>query len=159
MIFYISKICPKCGEMKTRQEYGKDDWICRQCQVNRNREYRLKDIKKYLLSTAKRRARIKGYEFTITTNDFEVPERCPILNLPLAFNLGGQANTSPTLDRIINEIYYVPGNVQVISWRANKLKGDGTIEELEAILSNMKRHRFDRRLWERILPNMHKVKV
>ena len=45
---------------------------------------------------------------------------------------------SPSLDRIRLELGYVKGNVRVISGRANLLKNDATIEELEAVLGDMK---------------------
>jgi hypothetical protein len=39
---------------------------------------------------------------------------------------------SPSLDRIKPELGYVPGNIQVISARANVMKNDATPEELLA---------------------------
>ena len=41
--------------------------------------------------------------------------------------------TAPTIDRIDNAVGYVPGNVRIISQRANVLKSNGTDKELEAI--------------------------
>jgi hypothetical protein len=42
-------------------------------------------------------------------------------------------DNAPTLDRINNSCGYVPGNVAVISWRANRIKCDATPEELRRI--------------------------
>lgn len=42
---------------------------------------------------------------------------------------------SPTIDRIINDLGYVKGNVIVISWRANRIKSDATLAELKAIVA------------------------
>jgi hypothetical protein len=39
----------------------------------------------------------------------------------------------PTLDRWDNAKGYVPGNVFVISWRANRIKWDCSLVELEAV--------------------------
>ena len=50
-----------------------------------------------------------------------------------------------SLDCIIPELGYVPGNVAVISRRANTIKNDATIEELELVLAYMKRHEAARR--------------
>ena len=46
-----------------------------------------------------------------------------------------------TLDKLVPELGYVPGNVFIISWRANKLKSNMTIDELEKILNYMKRNK------------------
>ena len=43
-----------------------------------------------------------------------------------------------TLDRKVNALGYVKGNVFVISHRANRLKQDATADELAAILAYMK---------------------
>jgi hypothetical protein len=96
----------------------------------------------YLHTLAKQRARSNGLEFTITIADVVIPATCPLLGIPLAFDVssgkqGGKDN-SPTLDRIDNARGYVPGNVRVISWRANRMKGDATLEELETLVRNMR---------------------
>jgi hypothetical protein len=40
------------------------------------------------------------------------------------------ARTSPTLDRIIPELGYVAGNVEVVSHQANSMKGEASAEQL-----------------------------
>lgn len=45
---------------------------------------------------------------------------------------------APSLDRLVPALGYVRGNVRVISHRANRLKGDALIEEIEAVLHYMK---------------------
>ena len=40
---------------------------------------------------------------------------------------------SPSLDRIVPDRGYVPGNVRVVSDRANRLKGDRNLEELRRL--------------------------
>ena len=100
---------------------------------------------KYLLGRANRRAAIKGVPFSITLADIVIPERCPILGIPIrvgvhgfrAHEFGGDED-SMSLDRIVPELGYVPGNVAVISWRANRLKNNATLTELEALLAWMR---------------------
>lgn len=91
-----------------------------------------------LLNSARYRARQQGLVCTITLEDIRVPERCPILNVVLRPNTGKQSEDSPTLDRIDSKLGYVPGNVAVISWRANSLKSDASVEEVECLLAYMK---------------------
>lgn len=88
------------------------------------------------LTEAGRRARDKGIEFSITTENIFCPMVCPVLGIPLVYGAkdGKVAPNLASLDRIDNRRGYVPGNVHVISWRANALKSDGTLAELEAVV-------------------------
>lgn len=90
-----------------------------------------------MLQNAKARAVAAGVPFTLTPKDIVVPTHCPILGLPLFQALGkkGGGPNSPSLDRIRPELGYVPGNIIVISNRANRLKSDASIQELRKIAS------------------------
>jgi len=94
----------------------------------------------YLWKAAKRRAKAKGLDFDIEVSDIIIPQLCPLLNIPIIHEVGkGHRNpNSPSLDRIKNHLGYVKGNILVVSWRANFLKSDSTIEELELLLTNLK---------------------
>ncbi len=48
---------------------------------------------------------------------------------------GRQGPSSPTIDRIDNTRGYTKDNVLVVSHRANSIKSDATLDELEAIVS------------------------
>lgn len=78
-----------------------------------------------------------GIEFAITADDIKVPPFCPVLGIPLEPGVKCKP-TSPSVDRFDNSKGYVPGNVRVISHRANQLKADASIAELEAVLLYMK---------------------
>lgn len=73
-------------------------------------------------------AKERGLEFSIERKDFPIPATCPVLGIPLDRRTPDHI---PSLDRIDNKRGYVPGNVIVVSLRANKLKRDATIEELQ----------------------------
>jgi hypothetical protein len=92
-----------------------------------------------LFNGAKQRAKAKGLEFNINKEDIVIPEVCPVLGLRLVQGSGGHHAGSPTLDRIDPSKGYVKGNVRVISYRANLLKSDATLEELELILADARR--------------------
>jgi len=91
---------------------------------------------------ARTRARRKNIPFDITENDVIVPDVCPVLGIPIKVNSGNNVKhgiaTSPSLDRIDNTKGYVKGNVRVISWRANNLKGTGTLEEFMKLIEYLK---------------------
>ena len=69
-------------------------------------------------------------EHTITVVDVIIPDLCPMLGIPLAMSVGAPSNNSPSLDRIDSSKGYIPGNVWVISHKANSMKRDATREEL-----------------------------
>ena len=107
----------------------------------RNREAILADRRRYraefperrLLVAARNRAKTLGLPFDITEEDIVIPEVCPVLGIPLRFATDARDAHSPSLDRIRPAEGYVRGNIAVISWRANNLKGDGSAEELRRI--------------------------
>lgn len=90
-----------------------------------------------MVTAARKRARAKGLPFNITAEDVVIPERCPVLGTKLTL-AGGKRDTSPSLDRIEPKKGYRKGNVRVISFRANTLKSNATVEELEAVLRDAK---------------------
>ncbi len=87
-----------------------------------------------ILQQAKRRAKLKSVPFDITIDDIEVPKVCPVLGLPLVVNQGHAKEDSMTLDRIVPELGYVKGNVAVISFKANTIKSNATVEELKKVI-------------------------
>ena len=93
-----------------------------------------------LWKAAKRRAKAKGLDFDIEVSDIIIPQFCPLLNIPITVQVGHKCRHpgAPSLDRIKNHLGYVKGNILVVSWRANFLKSDATIEELELLLTNLK---------------------
>jgi hypothetical protein len=89
----------------------------------------------------KSRAKAFGKDFNLDHSDIVIPDFCPVLGIPLSLNNNGAGyhSNSPSLDRIDNSKGYVKGNVRVISARANLLKNDATIEELELVLEDLRR--------------------
>lgn len=92
----------------------------------------------HMLARVKRRAFERGISFALTADDIRIPKRCPILGIVLTVGDGGATDNSPELDRIDNKKGYVPGNVHVISRRANRIKNDATVAELERIASYLR---------------------
>lgn len=103
------------------------------------RKYREKNPEKYLLYSARERAYKAGIEFDLEESDIDIPKLCPIFGTPLQMAAGRVDDASPTLDRIDNSRGYVRGNVWVISWRANRLKSDATLDELRLIVRALER--------------------
>ena len=92
-----------------------------------------------MLIAAKSRAKKRGLVFEIDTADIEMPAVCPLLGLTLVrSSTGKMCPTSPSLDRKDSAKGYIPGNVWVISWRANWLKNNATLAELELLTTNLR---------------------
>lgn len=86
----------------------------------------------------KESAKKRGIPFHISISELSnisIPLNCPILGIPLAFNRGSQKDNSISFDRIDSSKGYTVDNLVVISVRANKLKSDATLEELQKIAS------------------------
>jgi hypothetical protein len=93
------------------------------------------------LHNARRRAKTKGVSFEIDSAYLLsiAEDQCPVFKIDFTWGRvmkagkGHTLPTSPSLDRIIPELGYVPGNVVFISHRANKVKQDVTEVELYAV--------------------------
>lgn len=137
--------CKECSKIKSRNAYekGRDTYLIRNKQrYVDNREDILKDSAEYykklkitkpellLLRSAKHRAKVGNFPIDITIEDIQIPEFCPILKIKLEVSTENAAPNSPSLDKIIPELGYVKGNVQVISNLANTMKWNATFEQL-----------------------------
>lgn len=134
------KLCIDCGKTRPLEEFyrrseGSIDGHrskCKQC-YNSGR-YPVQR----LLTAIKSRAKKSGILFSLTPSNIKIPDRCPVLNMPLRWGWqhGGRGyrDDSPSIDRLDPELGYVPGNVVVVSHRANRLRSDAAVWELEAIL-------------------------
>jgi len=88
------------------------------------------------LRNARSRARRDNVPFSLTKEYLLsiATDECPIFHTPFEWGVSGlgKGNTKdncPTLDRILPELGYVEGNVAFISYRANRIKDNGTMQE------------------------------
>lgn len=91
---------------------------------------KLNNQEKWLFKQAKRRAKEKNLEFTITLEDVIIPKICPIMGEPLEYIPNGYHPYSPSIDRIDSSKGYTKDNIQIISSIANRMKWDATREQL-----------------------------
>ena len=154
--------CIECGNKKSREWNVKHNYGAKYRAANQDklkesaRKWRAKNPDKLLaynltpyarlisqLNQAKRRAKEKGVEFNLTREDIKIPSHCPVLNIPLqrsVDNQGKKSDNSPSIDRIDNTKGYTKDNIRIISWKANRLKNDATLEELKLIVEYMEKH-------------------
>lgn len=156
------KQCSTCKETKELSEFYKFkigklgvQSKCKECMKTYSREYKrkpsevdkakrkrkeskLKDPRTHLIAYAKQRAKRNALPFDLCKEDIELPKVCPVLGIPLKVSEGFFTDNSYSLDKLIPELGYVKSNVTVMSMRANRLKGDSTLQELEALVKWIK---------------------
>jgi hypothetical protein len=137
------KYCKICKENKDIDNFfikdNKPSSYCKQCDMGRNKEWKINHPRETLIITTKSRCKKLGIPFNLTADDLAIPEYCPILGIKLEINRKMQDN-SPSLDRVKPGLGYVKGNVNIISSRANRIKNDGTLEEHQKIVDYLLKH-------------------
>jgi len=134
--------CAECKKIRVRLDSTKK----RQRNPEAVRLSRRRSVSKnpvaHLLIRARQRAKKCGFQYSITATDVPYDVNCPCCGVEMNVSLdrvdAGRANpNTPSLDRLDSREGYVPGNVRVICWRCNDVKGNATIEELWAVLNWM----------------------
>ncbi len=131
----IPELCTKCGKNPPQMGLrGRQGFQCKECHNFQKAEWVANNHERNLLINARSRAKKLGRVFALQLSDISIPERCPVLDIILQKQTGRAPQpNSPSIDCVIPSLGYVPGNVKVISFRANQLKNDGSSEEHEAI--------------------------
>ena len=133
-----NKECRVCKLSLPPKSYKPNTRTCAKC-LRRKYTDKMRSNRgaEYLWTRAFKRAKANGREFTIKVSDVVIPEFCPYFGLKLEFATDLQAPNSPSLDRIDNSKGYVPGNVEVISVKANRLKSALSTEEMRAFATTL----------------------
>jgi hypothetical protein len=102
--------------------------------------YRILNIEKWLINSAKKRAKKSKLEINIDANYLKaiwpLNNKCPIIEEKFINGKGAISPNSATIDRINNNEGYTKNNIMIISAKANVIKNNATIEELKFILQN-----------------------
>lgn len=150
-----TKVCNTCNTEKPKTEFFKHKTntdklfnICKICHMatckNRREQRRLNDPMmlwaKDTYSISKQRAKRKGKEHTITLDWLLAHTNtiCPLLNIPIIYGAQKRDDHVASLDRKDPNKGYTPENCTVISTRANRIKNDATLSELELITMNLR---------------------
>lgn len=92
---------------------------------------------KHKFTRKKASALQQGSVFDLEFEDVVWPDVCPVLGIVLDYTATGKAENSPSFDQIDPGKGYVKGNVMIMSWRANRIKNNGTAEEHRRIAEFM----------------------
>jgi len=102
-------------------------------------EERKENDRRYnMFHNAQHRAKKKGIPFSITIDDIIIPETCPLLGIPLVSTNDKRDPRNPSLDQKDPGKGYTPDNIWVVSSRANWIKSDASLQELELLVENLK---------------------
>lgn len=129
--------CKTCTRKQQNQHNNIPDVKARHLSIRREKYKNNPALS--LFRNAKARARLNGYEFSITLNDIHVPFFCPYLGIRLESGSykDRRDGRAPTLDRINPLKGYTPDNIEVISDLANRMKQNATIEQLVIFAKNI----------------------
>jgi hypothetical protein len=98
---------------------------------------------RYTCTQIRHRCKRRKIPFELVPEDLVFPERCPLLGVPLVRRVRGEGKPfdgmCASVDRIDSKLGYVRGNVWVISNRANIIKHNASLEELEMLTMNLRR--------------------
>jgi hypothetical protein len=155
-------VCSKCGRSRTQIEhfynYGgkrskRQRSVCKHClsvsskalaartkdRINELAQARRRNSPRAMAASlyfgAKRRAAIRGIEFTIDlefVNGLISLGCCAVTGIRFEFSRTGtrQNPRAPSLDRINPRVGYVKSNCRLVTWIYNRAKGDGTDQDV-----------------------------
>jgi hypothetical protein len=119
----------KCRK-KNASYRAKDPEATREINRRAAARWRAENPAKHLLCTCRNSAKTRDLEFALRLEDLEAmlaPMVCAVTGLPLSVeHPGGSARNpwAPSVDRIDCSRGYVAGNVRLVCWAFNQMRGD-----------------------------------
>lgn len=106
---------------------------CRSCSSGGRTHGLSGTVEHGLWESCRGRAKKQCLPFTIKVTDIKIPVLCPLLGEPL--ERGTRSVYTASVDQIVPGLGYTPANVWVISWRANQIKSNLTLEQWEKFVA------------------------
>jgi hypothetical protein len=131
------KYLKNCESIKQKQ---KEKWWSNVEESRKKlKAYSDNNIQTVMLQSIKGRCNKEKIEFNLELNYLKsiwpANNLCPVFGCEMKRNRRGQSRDfSPSVDRIVPEKGYVPGNVVIVSLKANRMKNNGTVEDLKKVL-------------------------
>lgn len=93
------------------------------------------------LKNIQERSKRRGYETDLELIDIPVvPKNCPVLGIPIYRGSLKNKDNAPSIDRLNPNLPYLKkyrDNLSFISHRANRIKSDASVDELQKIIAYM----------------------
>jgi hypothetical protein len=137
-----NRICRSCKLQFVAQ--NKRYWYCAFCSTGSGLTYTQRAYRsnwaRSQVSQKRYASKKRGWSFDLTEDDLQIPDKCPVLGIPLQINYNiSNKDNSPSIDKIDPSKGYTKDNVAVISMKANRIKNDASLEELEKVCSWLRR--------------------
>jgi hypothetical protein len=129
----LARLIPEWNDIYggvVRRRATADKWYDKWGDKSDSKLYKMQRLK---FARKKANATKVGYTWSVSFGELEWPSKCPILGIELDYFAETRQENSPSFDRIDNNLGYDRGNVVILSWRANRIKNDGTPYEHRAI--------------------------
>jgi len=128
----VSGKIQSCGCLRTERSIETNKKRFDPNAISKTTEYKM-------LARAKSRAKKNNLPFNLELGDIVIPDICPLLGIKIKSTEVRNSPNNPSLDKIIPEKGYIKGNIWIISNRANTLKNDASLQELELLVENLKK--------------------
>jgi hypothetical protein len=101
--------------------------------IKRKRRSALEKQQRLKLSHKRSSSLAKGQLWDISYEDVQWPSYCPVLGIELDYFAEKAHEGSVSFDQLVPGKGYTKENLVIMSWRANRIKNDGTAEEHKKI--------------------------
>lgn len=138
----LQRKCRACDRHYQAQRRAKEGYAQQQTKYYQQRHEELKDDLQYrlrkLLNASRARAKKKNLyhdlQFEEVLEIFPMDMICPVFGCEMEWGVGSNSPLSPSIDRIDSSQGYTIDNVQIMCWRANRIKADASLNELKLLV-------------------------
>ena len=140
--------CKECSALEFKKFRDSPAYLQRLARQKQTRATEKKELPrvrwaKIAFGNAKRRAKQAGLDFTLTVQGIinMAQLRCPLLDVQLDYGANVSNANSASIDRIDSRRGYTSDNCKVISFKANRIKTNATLEEITLLAKNMQSYK------------------
>jgi hypothetical protein len=141
----LRRKCKGCSSMEFKAYSKTENYKERlERQVEANKKLKQEDpMHRWVRDTfynVKARAKKLGVEFSLTKEWLKenAPATCPLLDIELVYNADKSVENTASVDRKDSTKGYTVENCKIISFKANRIKSNASVAELQLLVRNMK---------------------
>ena len=132
--------CTTCSTLKPLEAFHKHskcrggyNSVCKECKksITKN-QWKNYSLEYKIFNRTRSRATAKNINFNLELSDIIIPKECPVFKVPFIYN---DKDWSASIDRINPNLGYIKGNIMIISNKANRIKNDASLKDLQQVVS------------------------